>query len=111
MKKTASQPSPFHAKAFIANDGDGGNRSPLPEFEAIFLKRVDRLDPATAGAIAGWDLHPLESAAFSRRAPKPDIATASCCNCKRQIADTSESCFAFTMHLRGSGLSCRLTLE
>jgi hypothetical protein len=23
-----------------------------------------------AGAVAGWDLHPLESAAFSRRTPK-----------------------------------------
>src|ERR1700730_16849550 len=27
-----------------------------------------------AGAVAGWDLHPLESAAFSRRTPKGDIA-------------------------------------
>jgi hypothetical protein len=27
-----------------------------------------------AGAIAGWDFHPLESAAFARRTPKPDIA-------------------------------------
>src|ERR1700681_3432829 len=26
-----------------------------------------------AGAIAGWDLHPLESAAFARRTPNPDI--------------------------------------
>jgi hypothetical protein len=26
-----------------------------------------------AGAIAGWGLHPLESAAFSRRTPKADI--------------------------------------
>src|ERR1700676_4607224 len=25
------------------------------------------------GAIAGWDLHPLESAAFARRTPIPDI--------------------------------------
>jgi hypothetical protein len=25
------------------------------------------------GAIAGWDFHPLESAAFARRTPKPDI--------------------------------------
>jgi hypothetical protein len=50
MKKTASHPpSLFHSKAFIANDGDdGGNRSPLPEFEAVFLKRVDWLDPPTA---------------------------------------------------------------
>src|ERR1700719_4239175 len=26
-----------------------------------------------AGAVAGWDLHPLESAAFSRRTPGSDI--------------------------------------
>jgi hypothetical protein len=26
-----------------------------------------------AGAIAGWDLHPLESAAFARRTPNSDI--------------------------------------
>jgi len=26
-----------------------------------------------AGAVAGWDLHPLESAAFSRRTPEADI--------------------------------------
>ena len=27
-----------------------------------------------AGAVAGWDLHPLESAAFSRRTPRADIS-------------------------------------
>jgi hypothetical protein len=26
-----------------------------------------------AGAVAGWDLHPLESAALSRRTPKSDV--------------------------------------
>src|SRR6202158_2511301 len=26
-----------------------------------------------AGAVAGWDLHQLESAAFPRRTPKPDL--------------------------------------
>src|ERR1700738_2964548 len=26
-----------------------------------------------AGAVAGWDLHPLESAAFSRRTPEADV--------------------------------------
>ena len=26
-----------------------------------------------AGAVAGWDLHPLESAAFSRRTPRTDV--------------------------------------
>jgi len=30
-------------------------------------------DVLTAGAVAGWDLHPLESAAFSRRTPIADI--------------------------------------
>src|ERR1700726_1579280 len=28
-----------------------------------------------AGAVAGWDLHPLESAAFSRRTPEAVIGT------------------------------------
>src|SRR3982074_122973 len=28
-----------------------------------------------AGAVAGWDLHPLESAAFSRRTPQADLTT------------------------------------
>jgi len=27
-----------------------------------------------AGAIAGWDFHPLESAAFARRTPITDVA-------------------------------------
>jgi len=27
-----------------------------------------------AGAFAGWDLHPLESAAFSRRTPEADFS-------------------------------------
>jgi hypothetical protein len=29
-----------------------------------------------AGAVAGWDLHPLENAALSRRTPEADI----CCS-------------------------------
>jgi len=29
-----------------------------------------------AGAFAGWDLHPLESAAFPRRTPSADIREA-----------------------------------
>jgi hypothetical protein len=29
-----------------------------------------------AGAVAGWALHPLESAAFSRRTPLADICSA-----------------------------------
>ena len=27
-----------------------------------------------AGAFAGWDLHPLESAAFARRTPRTDLS-------------------------------------
>jgi hypothetical protein len=27
-----------------------------------------------AGAVAGWGLHPLESAAFARRTPNPEVA-------------------------------------
>jgi len=30
-----------------------------------------------AGAVAGWDFHPLESAALSRRTPETDLATSS----------------------------------
>src|SRR5665811_2520649 len=33
----------------------------------------DRLRLLPAGAVAGWGLHPLESAAFSRRTPEADI--------------------------------------
>ena len=33
---------------------------------------------APAGAFAGWDLHPLESAAFSRRTPSTDICSEGC---------------------------------
>jgi hypothetical protein len=38
-----------------------------------------------AGAVAGWDLHPLESAAFSRRTPEEDIQQSQ--SLKRQAAD------------------------
>jgi hypothetical protein len=31
----------------------------------------------SAGALAGWDFHPLESAAFSRRTPKADVILSS----------------------------------
>src|SRR6478609_3159901 len=31
-----------------------------------------------AGAVAGWDLHPLESAAFSRRTPRADLPRQTC---------------------------------
>jgi hypothetical protein len=33
---------------------------------------------ASAGAFAGWDLHPLESAALSHGAPNSDIPGAAC---------------------------------
>src|ERR1700732_2650386 len=35
--------------------------------------RLLRLLPA--GAVAGWGLHPLESAAFARRTPKADVVS------------------------------------
>jgi hypothetical protein len=35
------------------------------------LIEIDRA-PFPAGAVAGWDLHPLESATFARRTPKAD---------------------------------------
>src|SRR5712672_2245355 len=34
-----------------------------------------------AGAVAGWDLHPLESAALSRRTPDSDISTGGLAAC------------------------------
>ena len=37
-----------------------------------YLHELLRLLPA--GAVAGWDLHPLESAALSRRTPTTDIS-------------------------------------
>ena len=44
-----------------------------PEASAISLPPcLLRLLPA--GAVAGWGLHPLESAAFARRTPGADIA-------------------------------------
>ena len=44
-----------------------------PEASAISLSPcLLRLLPA--GAVAGWDLHPLESAVFARRTPGADIA-------------------------------------
>ena len=35
--------------------------------------RLELLRLLPAGAVAGWALHPLESAALSRRTPKADI--------------------------------------
>jgi hypothetical protein len=40
----------------------------LSRLEIRFRRKLHR-----AGAVAGWDLHPLESAALSRRTPNSDI--------------------------------------
>ncbi len=45
---------------------------------------------STPGAVAGWGLHPLESAAFARRTPQADISQLSvldlCVNANRRTA-------------------------
>src|ERR1700739_2946499 len=41
--------------------------------------------------IAGWALHPLESAAFSRRTPKSVIAPTAACRCSKR--STAQPCF------------------
>jgi hypothetical protein len=38
-----------------------------------------------AGAVAGWGLHPLESAAFARRTPTADIANLFPCELDRNM--------------------------
>src|SRR5258708_6290929 len=46
-----------------------------------------------AGAVAGWDLHPLESAALSRRTPDADIQRSRRCNlrnCNRSVRAASD---------------------
>src|ERR1700688_2323731 len=53
----------------------------LPYFVTRYPKASDISSPPCllrllpAGAVAGWDLHPLESAAFSRRTPQADLTT------------------------------------
>ena len=53
--------------------------APSPYFVTRYPKASDISSPPCllrllpAGAVAGWDLHPLESAAFSRRTPKAAI--------------------------------------
>ena len=50
----------------------GYSRHTSPEASTISLPpQLLRLLPA--GAIAGWDFHPLENAAFARRTPKAGI--------------------------------------
>src|ERR1700730_1036843 len=70
-------------------------RDPLPEGFRHLPPCLIRLLPA--GAVAGWGLHPLESAALSRRTPKADShqrrsrggelggAPISVCICSRQL--------------------------
>jgi hypothetical protein len=48
-----------------------------------------------AGAVAGWGLHPLESAAFARRTPNSEVG-GSC----REVR------FTLNSRLRQLGLSC-----
>jgi hypothetical protein len=43
-----------------------------------------------AGAFAGWDLHPLESAAFPRRTPQPDSCTAGNCTSFDHLVGAAE---------------------
>src|ERR1035438_3266170 len=61
--------------------------------------RLPHLRLLPAGAFAGWGLHPLESAAFARRTPGPDIGGPApqqiVCAARRQprAFHTSFSCF------------------
>jgi putative ABC transport system substrate-binding protein len=78
-------PAVYYHSAFAR---DGGLLSyavdPLDPFRraATYVDRILRgekpglLRLLPAGAIAGWDLHPLENAAFPRRTPKPDSCSA-----------------------------------
>ena len=43
-----------------------------------------------AGAVAGWDLHPLESAAFSRRTPEAEISDLTQTRCAPQREHSKE---------------------
>jgi hypothetical protein len=43
---------------------------------------------ASAGAVARWDLHPLESAVFARRTPQADIPVSS----SEMLALADDSC-------------------
>src|SRR5664279_2495039 len=58
------------------------------QFVARYPKASDISSPPCllrllpAGAVAGWDLHPLESAALSRRTPEADIGGAGLGACK-----------------------------
>jgi hypothetical protein len=50
-------------------------RDTLPEGFSYFVTSIAAPVPP-AGAVTGWDLHPLESAALSRRTPNADIIQA-----------------------------------
>jgi len=45
-----------------------------------------------AGAVAGWGLHPLESAAFARRTPRADIASHGLIQDKDAAVDLCRQC-------------------
>jgi hypothetical protein len=63
------------------------------------LYRPHRDPPGrTHGAVAGWDLHPLESAALSRRTLKSDIAP--CPGCVESRCDAKSRSRAFALAKR-----------
>jgi hypothetical protein len=62
------QPSPI---------GLSGRPAHRPFRRLQLFRHLHRSGCFPAGAVAGWDLHPLKSAAFSRRTPTADILVAS----------------------------------
>ena len=49
-----------------------------------------------AGAVAGWDFHPLESAALSRRTPVADVDPCNRAPPKRSSKPSTQACYAAT---------------
>src|SRR5712675_103430 len=64
--------------------------TPLPEGFSHFVTSMTA-PVLPAGAFAGWDLHPLESAALSRRTPQADSLPVRCVRCSRQRPRQSTS--------------------
>jgi len=56
---------------------------------------------APAGAVAGWDLHPLESAAFARRTPNSDMSHPGASHKSISIADQSTTSEKGSAHAPG----------
>jgi hypothetical protein len=57
-----------------------------------------------AGAFAGWDLHPLESAALSRRTPETDLHLCRATRSRPRLADGCQCLSAhFGAHVRPAG--------